>query len=199
MSDNNERNPFESGSGDWQSAENPFDSSESPFSESETRATVTEDVGSGDASDRMAQPPREEFIVEEPKKPNGMAIASLVLGIVGVALQLVCCCCAYLSSVPCLIMSAVALGLGIASYKKTKNKMALAGFILGIVGTVLGLIMTIVWIVWIQLQSDPLFWEEFWKEFGDIYGNPDFSGPDSSGRGDMLARILCAVRGFFKR
>lgn len=63
---------------------------------------------------------------------KGMAITSMVLGIIG----MVCCCIPFLD----LILSVTALVLGIVCVTKHKpgKEMAIAGIVLGSIGTILG-------------------------------------------------------------
>jgi hypothetical protein len=77
------------------------------------------------------------------KKNNGMATASLVLGIVG----LVCCC-------GTLVLSVLAIIFGVLAKSEMKRSgnhegegMATAGFVLGIVGLVVHLISIMIWLL----------------------------------------------------
>ena len=181
-----EQNPFESGNG-WNGERRPEENAtvtnDSPFVDySGNTAPVQNNYGGGAP---MGEP-------QAPKK-NGLAIAAMVLGIVGVSLQVVCCCCSYLTSIACVIISGVAFGLGLASYLKTKSKMALAGLILGVIGFVLGVILTIVWLA--NAAEFLEQWEEFMKEYPDLFDDSD----SYSGRGEMIARLFAVVKGLFRR
>lgn len=74
---------------------------------------------------------------EQPKKSNGMSIASMVLGIVGTVLA----CCSPLIGIIC---GAVGLPLGIMGNKKIKNGMATAGIVLSVLALVVAIGMWIV-------------------------------------------------------
>ncbi|MFP4564150.1 MAG: hypothetical protein ACLFRY_12660 [Spirochaetia bacterium] len=71
-----------------------------------------------------------------------MVVASLVLGILSVALNWILCWLPIVSQILCMILGIIAIVLGVLGMKKFPDKrgMAIAGFILGIVGTVYGLI-----------------------------------------------------------
>ena len=71
-----------------------------------------------------------------------MVVASLVLGILSVALNWILCWIPIVSQVICMILGIVAIVLGVIGMKKFPDKkgMAIAGFILGIIGTVYGFI-----------------------------------------------------------
>lgn len=73
--------------------------------------------------------------IEQPQGGKGMAIGSLICGIASLLL----CCFWYVS----LILSIVAIVLGIISRKKTENGkgMALAGIITGAIGAVIALVL----------------------------------------------------------
>jgi hypothetical protein len=71
-----------------------------------------------------------------------MVVAALVLGILSVALNWILCWLPIVSQIICMILGIIAIVLGVMGMKKFPDKkgMALAGFILGIIGTVYGLI-----------------------------------------------------------
>lgn len=72
-------------------------------------------------------------------KGNGVAIASLVCGILG----LVACCCSPIINLP---ISIAALVCGIMGVKSQNKGMAIAGIVLGAVGIVLGIVSAIMMI-----------------------------------------------------
>ncbi len=74
-----------------------------------------------------------------------MAIASLILGIVSVVFSYVLICVPIVGQIIPLILGIVAIVLGAMSMKKFPEQkgMAIAGLILGIIGTISGLIMLI--------------------------------------------------------
>ena len=71
-----------------------------------------------------------------------MVVASLVLGILSVALNWVLCWLPIVSQIICMVLGIIAIVLGVIGMKKFPDKkgMAIAGFILGIIGTLYGLI-----------------------------------------------------------
>lgn len=71
-----------------------------------------------------------------------MVVAALVLGILSVALNWILCWLPIVSQVICMILGIIAIVLGVMGMKRFPDKkgMAIAGFILGIIGTVYGLI-----------------------------------------------------------
>lgn len=73
------------------------------------------------------------------KKRNGMAVASMVLGII----SLVMCCIIYVS-MPCAVLSII---LGAVSLRKGKNGMAVAGIILGAIAMVIAILVFTLMIV----------------------------------------------------
>ncbi len=89
---------------------------------------------------------------QHPKK--GMCIASLVLGIISLALF-----CAWYLSIPCAILAII---FSILATKAGKNGMATAGLVMGIIGLILGVIIAI-----LVLASIGSFSQEFGKGFMD--------------------------------
>ena len=90
-----------------------------------------------------------------PKKSQGLAIASLICGILGV----VACCIPYVPAV----ISIAGLILGILSIKKKEDgrTMAIVGIVLSAVGILIGVIMIIFTAV---IASDQSFWNSFYEE-----------------------------------
>ena len=78
-----------------------------------------------------------------PQKTNGKAIWSLVLGIVGLV-GLVCC--GFLAGIPAIILGNMAKK-EIDAGQGTGRGMAQAGFILGVIAVVLGILGLILWAV----------------------------------------------------
>lgn len=109
-------------------------------------------------------PPQQNYGYNPPpkKQTNGMAVASLVLGIVGVVLS--CCCCIGVS----LICSILAIIFAIVSRSSSPdgrmNNMAVAGLIIGAVGAALGIVVILLYV----LGSLPEFqynMDDFMNEF----------------------------------
>lgn len=100
----------------------------------------------------------------EDNKPGGLAIASLVLGI----LSLVTCCIGIgaVFGLAAIILGAVSL------YQKKGKGLAIAGIITGGFGLVLGII-GIIYIVAVvyEINTDPIYREIFWEEFYESYYN----------------------------
>ena len=71
-----------------------------------------------------------------------MVVASLVLGILSVALNWILCWLPIVSQIICMVLGIIAIVLGVIGMKKFPDKkgMAIAGFVLGIIGTLYGLI-----------------------------------------------------------
>jgi hypothetical protein len=93
-----------------------------------------------DPAQQAQQAQQESVIQNGPIKTNGLAVASLVLGIVGI---LPCCYC--IPSILAIIFGCVSK----SSIKKSSgslggNGMATAGLVLGIIGLVFGVVMYIV-------------------------------------------------------
>ena len=88
-------------------------------------------------------------VEQQPAKKDGMGIASLVLGILGLLGNTVCnCLCGCIGGAPSFIMSIIGLVLGIMSNNKakaagTKNQLAFVGMILSVVALVLFFIVLI--------------------------------------------------------
>lgn len=86
----------------------------------------------------------ESQTVQEPvKQTNGLAIASLIVSIIGL---LFCCC----YGVPAIICGIAGLILGIMANKKGKSGMATAGIIISIVSLVFGVLYVVLMIVGIM-------------------------------------------------
>lgn len=89
-------------------------------------------------------------VVAPAKKSNGMTIAALILGIVGLVGNTICSClCGCLGGAPSLLMSIAGLVLGIVAMNKSKkegekNNMALTAIILSGVGILLYIIFALV-------------------------------------------------------
>ena len=69
--------------------------------------------------------------MEEEKKPNGLAVASLVLGIVAIVFNFIG------LGIVGLILGIVGIVLGVMAKKRNPTGMATAGLVLSIIGTVL--------------------------------------------------------------
>lgn len=111
--------------------------------------------------DPNAVPPVVETLAEElPPRPRGMAIASLVLGIV----SLVLCCCSGFLSLP---LAAVGLILGIVDLVRNKfSGLALAGVICSGVGLLFGLLTVVLQIV---VLTSPEYEEMMRELLGEDY------------------------------
>jgi hypothetical protein len=94
------------------------------------------------------QPAPYPYVVAAPPDPGaGMAVTSLVLGIVGSALGLLVSWTVCLSFMP-LILGIVGFIMGILGFKsKTRHGMAVAGFILSIVAVAIPVIFFIIYVV----------------------------------------------------
>ena len=98
---------------------------------------------------------------QTPSKPgSGLAAASLVLGILSIA---VCCACCI-----SMVMAIVGLILGIVAKRKGNGGMSTAGIILNIFGLLLAIVMMC---FAIMLINDPEWMNEF---FGDFYYYNEF-------------------------
>lgn len=88
---------------------------------------------------------------------NGFGIASLILGICSIAI----CCCYGVGAIPAII----GLILGILQNKKNANGIATAGIVLGIIG----ILLNVVWLIYmiIFLSEDGL--QDFVNEFSSNY------------------------------
>ena len=91
-------------------------------------------------NEAFSQPTKSPFdnavLQDELQEKKGMAVASLVLGILGV----LCCC------VPALgpVLSIIGLVLGIISVRKMTSKgLAIAGLVVSAIGVLMGLYMTV--------------------------------------------------------
>ncbi|MCL2370107.1 MAG: DUF4190 domain-containing protein [Firmicutes bacterium] len=84
-----------------------------------------------------------------PQQKQGLAITSLILGIIGFVLM--CCGLGWIVGIPAIICGAMHL-------KRNKSGMAVAGLIMGIIATVIGLIMAI---YWTYIFTSPEFWDAF--------------------------------------
>jgi len=84
---------------------------------------------------------------------NGLGVISLILGIIG--LVLACCGVGWLLGIPAIICGAI-------QQKRNKNGMALAGLVMGIIATVIGLIAMFYWIANAELIVDT--WRDAWEE-----------------------------------
>ena len=83
----------------------------------------------------MTQMYQQPYQPQQPQPGKGLAITSMVLGIVSVVLFWI----PYVDILT-LLLGIAALVMGIIAGKKAKNGMAVAGIVLGIIGTVLSLI-----------------------------------------------------------
>ena len=90
---------------------------------------------------------------------HGMAVASMVLGIVGI----VCCCCCGLG----LIASVIGLILGIVAKSRGNNEgFSLAGIILNAIGLAFGILGIMYWIAVIR-ETGSLDYEEIYRDIYD--------------------------------
>ena len=102
-------------------------------------------------NEAFSQPTKSPFdnavLQDELQEKKGMAVASLVLGILGV----LCCC------IPALgpVLSIIGVVLGIISIRKMTNKgLAIAGLVVSSIGVLMGLYWTVACCI---LISNPLF------------------------------------------
>lgn len=86
----------------------------------------------------------------QPKKTNGMALASLIVSIV--SLLVGCCCIGWIG----LIGSIVSLVLGIMANKKEKTGMATAGIVISIIGIVFSIASIVIGIIFADTLEDYL-------------------------------------------
>lgn len=99
-----------------------------------------------------------------PPKTNGLAIGSLVLGI----LSIVCCCCCVGVNI---IMGIIAIILAVVSRNSSGGKlsgMAIAGIVLGILGIIGGIISVIAMIGFYGSEE----WAKYYNEFSNN-GDPE--------------------------
>ena len=95
---------------------------------------------------------------------KGLAIASLVLGIVAL-----CLCCIWFLSIPAAIVGVI-LGV-IALKKQTPGRgMAIAGLIMSIIGCVLAIIFIVIAIVAVNEATSSLYnWYNLFEDYGYYY------------------------------
>lgn len=82
-------------------------------------------------------PVQMQYQAPEKKDSKGLAIASLVVGIVGIVLEVFCCCFPYLGAL-CAILAII---FGIVGIKSSGKTMAIVGLCLGIATLLLGIVM----------------------------------------------------------
>ncbi len=160
------KNPFESGSGEWQT--------EAP---AEEPAEVSADVAT-----------TESFAYQEPnagsvpptgkKKSNGFAVASLSLGIASLALCLLCCCFTFVSWGIAIVCGALGVTFGIISIVKNgKSANAIVGLVLGAIAVLLSFILIIVF-AFIATNHDLFidYMRQTFPEFEEYYNEMGFAG-----------------------
>ena len=99
-------------------------------------------------------------------KSNGLGIASLILGICSIAI----CCCYGVGVVPAII----GLILGILQNKKNANGIATAGIVLGIIG----ILLNVVWLIYMVILFSDGGLQDIFDEFSSTYD--DYSYYDHS-------------------
>lgn len=97
---------------------------------------------------------------------NGMGIASLILGICSIAI----CCCYGVGAIPAII----GLILGILQNKKNANGIATAGIVLGIIG----ILLNVVWLIYMVILFSDGGLQDVFDEFSSTYD--DYSYYDDS-------------------
>lgn len=123
--------------------------------------------------DKIVQTYTESAYIE-PEIEKGMAITSMVLGIVSIVTSIICCCIPFIS----IVLGIVAVILGIIvinankenTIKKGKN-FAISGIVLGALGIVFSIVLGIIMFVFGAnfQQYYPEFMEEIYPEFMDEY------------------------------
>lgn len=89
---------------------------------------------------------------------NGLALASMIIGIVSLVLTVTVCCCGGWVGIPMAIISIVGLILGIMAKKKDQKKgFVMAGIICNSIAIVLGIILVIAAIVGVAFLSSDAY------------------------------------------
>ena len=165
---NRDNNPFESGSGDWK----PVESENTPNQEAQE---VGGDSQPGDQPFDYGIYMEEQTPNQQPKKkPQGLAIASMVLGIVGLVF-VNCCCFCYGLIETCVIagiMGVVGLVLGIVTLAKNgKNGKAIAGVIMCSITLLCALVYAVSSILFLGELIEQLkeMYPEIFEEYSDLY------------------------------
>ena len=148
---NGYQNPYQSGNGNSNGYQNPYQSGsgnqyntnehQNPYQSEGDNSNGYQNPyqsGSGnyDMSGGYSSDYNNGYNDIPPKKGNGLAVTSMVLGILSVT---VCCCIPVIN----LIFAIVALVLGIIAQKNNPNGMALAGIITAAFGLIFGVIINI--------------------------------------------------------
>lgn len=181
---NNHNNPFESGSGDWKPAEEKVQNTNN------NAYNAQQPQQSNGANPAVDSYFNGQTLTPEPKKKNGLAIASLVLGIVGLCFMFTCCCCGMIATgIFMIIIGVVGIVLGALALKKGKSGMAITGVVLSAITVLFGLFYMIFGIAVVGSAEEFQKWleewmqnnyPEIWDQYNSEYGN------GGNGYGDIL-------------
>ena len=179
-------NPFESGSGAWEPEKKPEKQEETTavtafdeYSETETSEETgkTPETASAGTGGNGAVPPVKE------KKKDGLALASMILGISSAAICVVCCCFSFFSWATSIACGIAGVVLGIISLNKNgRNGWAISGVVLGAVGAFLAIVSFAMTAMLEPYIMD--FLREYYPEFEEYY--PYFD----SGRETLIGFFL---------
>ena len=100
---------------------------------------------------------------------NGLAVASLVLGLIGIVLF-----CFWFLSIPCAILAIIfgALGKGKANRGASGGGMAVAGIVLGIISVALVILVVGGLLASIGIGGKDAFWQGFQQSFQGTQSAP---------------------------
>lgn len=212
FNNDNNKNPFESGSGRWEHLPqsthtdgNPQTNTPDPFNSYSQPVTPTPAGGNNDPYNSYTQPTTpsmpnggnnggsdnpfvKQYFDEKSggdgskKKSSGMALASMILGIVALVLGSCCCCCSpIISLIVTGIVGTVGLVLGIITLvKQGKDGKAIAGVVMCGIAILIAIVNLALSLAFTEEINR--FMEEFYNEY------PEFNPGDNTfgdGNGDI--------------
>lgn len=198
MNDFNEnKNPFESGSGDWKpytpdenTEVGPQDTESAPYTQTESEPYTSSDgynappvvpaLPSTDGANGPDATQTNQQTAKAKVKSHWMATTSMILGIVGLVLSCCCCCCSpVVSYVASIVGCSVGIIFGIlALVKHGKDGKAIAGIVMCAIAIVLSIISLVLYIVVTTIFND--IYNSVNGFFQEISDGCDMDFPESS-------------------
>jgi uncharacterized membrane protein len=137
--------PYQNQNGYQQFDQNPYQNNQSPYQNNQYQYSQYQQY-------------------QTPPQSNGMAVASLICGILGVLLS----CCLWYIAIP-LAIAGLVLGIIVLKNKKGGKNLAIVGIILSAISIIVGIFVAILFIAVFTNPEFTTMYEEILREFETTY------------------------------